>query len=176
MSDLSSDADHEMAGGETSQRKTRKNHRRKKETEEKAQSGDKPAKPYKRPISPYLEEGRYRPNEYKVPKKPKPAGAPKRPLSAYILYGKDERVAVKEQNPDLNIYEVMKVIADHWKTNVTDEDKKKYEDEANALREEWKIEKEKYEKSYQFKKYKQKLADWKDLHEDDWEEQESERL
>eukprot|EP00483_Globobulimina_turgida_P001564 UN01566 len=137
MSDSSSDAD-----GET-QRKRRRSKKKKKDSK-KPESGKKK---YKRYVAPFLEEGRYRPSEYKIPKKPKPDGAPKRPLSSYFLFAKEERATVKEQNPDLDIYEITKLIAENWNHNVDEDDKKKFEDEAIVLREDYKTARNEYEKS-----------------------------
>merc|ERR1712244_189611 len=60
-------------------------------------------------------DGQYRPSmEGKIPSKPKQTGAPKRPLSAYFFYLKDVREETKENNPDLKMVQITKLIAEQW--------------------------------------------------------------
>lgn len=53
----------------------------------------------------------------KVNQKPmKDPNAPKKPLSAYFLFSQEERLKVKNENPDLSITEVAKELGKRWAT------------------------------------------------------------
>eukprot|EP01084_Bolivina_argentea_P081554 147667_1 len=122
--------------------------------------------PYKRPIPEFLQEGRYRPSLDKIPPKPKPFGAPKRPTTAYFLYAADKRSEVREQNPDLTMTDIAKIIGANW-NECSNEDKKHYEGEAKELKDKYQVEQQQWKKSLKYKRYKQDLADWNDLYYDE---------
>jgi hypothetical protein len=51
----------------------------------------------------------------KINQKPmKDPNAPKKPLSAYFLFSQEERLKVKEENPDFSITEVAKELGKRW--------------------------------------------------------------
>lgn len=53
--------------------------------------------------------------------------------SAYNIFGKDIRPKLTEDNPEKKPKDIMKMIADQWKS-MSLEDKQKYKDEAAALK------------------------------------------
>jgi len=65
----------------------------------------------------------------KTKKKKKDPNAPKRPTSAYFYYAGDVRPGIREENPDMKITEVMSQIGAQWR-ELSDEDKKPYEEQA----------------------------------------------
>merc|ERR1711973_986172 len=58
----------------------------------------------------------------KKQKKKKDPNAPKRPTSAYFFYAGDVRPGIREENPDMKITEVAKLIGAQWRE--LDEDEK----------------------------------------------------
>ncbi|KAG7356764.1 HMG high mobility group box-containing protein [Nitzschia inconspicua] len=60
-------------------------------------------------------------------KSKKPTGYPKRPLSAYNLFFKTTREKIITEHGKTNFQEMVRLIASHWR-DVSDEEKKKYED------------------------------------------------
>jgi len=62
-------------------------------------------------------------------KKKKDPNAPKRPTSAYFFYAGDVRPGIREENPNMKITEVMSQIGAQWR-ELSDEDKKPYEEQA----------------------------------------------
>lgn len=69
---------------------------------------------------------------------------PTRPRSSYVLFGNDIREKLKEQNPDASNTDIMKLLAQEWNKLSVDE-KKPYEEKADADKERWQEEKESYE-------------------------------
>jgi hypothetical protein len=53
-------------------------------------------------------------NAYKPQKKKKDPNAPKQPLSAYFLFSQEERLKVKNENPNFSICEVAKELGRRW--------------------------------------------------------------
>merc|ERR1711978_58739 len=53
-------------------------------------------------------------NHYKPQKKKKDPNAPKQPLSAYFIFSTEERLKVKEENPNFSICEVAKELGRRW--------------------------------------------------------------
>jgi len=53
-------------------------------------------------------------NNYKPQKKKKDPNAPKQPLSAYFIFSTEERLKVKEDNPNFSICEVAKELGRRW--------------------------------------------------------------
>lgn len=72
-------------------------------------------------------------------KKQKTAG-PKRATSAYFFFTADMRERVKQENPDLKITEMAKVMGAKWK-QMSDADKQKYVDMAEKDKERYAAEK-----------------------------------
>lgn len=67
----------------------------------------------------------------KKTKKIKDENAPKRALTAYFFFANDKRPEIREQNPDMKITEISKVIGEMWK-DTSDEEKAKYQKMADA--------------------------------------------
>ena len=77
-------------------------------------------------------------------KKVKDPKAPKRALSAWIIFTTEQRSIFKENNPDKSNTELTTLMSQEWR-NMTDSDKKKYEDLANVDKERYMKEKEEYD-------------------------------
>ena len=67
-------------------------------------------------------------------KKLKDENAPKRPKSAYMFFAEKKRAEIREEQPDLKMTEVSKVIGERWK-EVTPESKAKYAKKAEKDKE-----------------------------------------
>ena len=67
----------------------------------------------------------------KKKKRKKDPNAPKRGLSAFMFFSKEMRPKIQEKNPEASFGETGKLLGEAWK-NVTDEEKKKFEDMAEA--------------------------------------------
>jgi len=63
-------------------------------------------------------------------KKKKDPNAPKRPRSAYILFCAQERPNVKKDNPDAKPADILKLLAERWKT-ISESDKKDFAGKAS---------------------------------------------
>ena len=80
----------------------------------------------------------------KVIQKPiRDPNAPKRPLSAYFLFSQEERLKVKEENPEFSITDVAKVIGRRWAT-VEPKTKEIYEKRYKEAKKVYDIEMESY--------------------------------
>ena len=53
-------------------------------------------------------------SHYKPQKKKKDPNAPKQPLSAYFIFSTEERLKVKEENPNYSICDVAKELGKRW--------------------------------------------------------------
>lgn len=95
----------------------------------------------------------------KAAKKPKDVNAPKKPPTAYFLFTNKVRAAVTAANPDMKITEIAKVLGQKWK-EISEEEKKEYQDEAAKLKEQHKITVEEYKKSDLYQEYLQTVAAW----------------
>lgn len=82
-----------------------------------------------------------KPKKIKKVKDPK---APKRSLTAWLIYTNEQRSKFKEENPDKSTTELTTLMSQEWR-NMTDEDKKKYEDLAKVDKERYMKEMEEYE-------------------------------
>eukprot|EP00040_Diaphanoeca_grandis_P026865 m.151423 g.151423 ORF g.151423 m.151423 type:complete len:891 (-) comp30759_c4_seq2:2534-5206(-) len=60
-------------------------------------------------------------------------GEPKNPLSSYLIFAQSIREKLKEENPELKMTEMSKVIGTKW-SEIKDEEKQKYVDEAAKLK------------------------------------------
>eukprot|EP01083_Nonionella_stella_P249069 861602_1 len=107
------------------------------------------------------DDGAYRPDET-IPKKPKDTKGPTRPMSAYFLYAGDVRQKTRQDNPDLKIGQISKLIANEW-AKVADKKKKKYSDKTNKAMEEYKKKMDKHKKSAAYKKFKSDLEEWNEV-------------
>lgn len=95
---------------------------------------------------PEPESGADSDTEKKGKKRKKDPNAPKRALSAYMLFCNDKRAEVKEENPNIENKEIMKVLAERWK-ELSGEDKKEFDEKANEEKERYKKAMEKYKQS-----------------------------
>lgn len=50
---------------------------------------------------------------------------PKKPSSAYIFFSKEERINIKNKNPEMSFGDIAKLIGKNWK-HISEKDKKKY--------------------------------------------------
>merc|ERR1712130_166084 len=100
------------------------------------------------------------PLKVSMPRKPKDEKCPKRPLTSYFLYAKDVRAATKEEFPNKPITEIAKEISKKWKL-LTEEEKKPFNDESIALKEQYKKDMEEYNGSEAQLAFKTKLDEWK---------------
>jgi len=80
----------------------------------------------------------------KTEKRKKDPNAPKRGLSAYMFFANDSRDKVREENPGIKFGEVGKMLGERWK-ELTDKEKKPYEDKAKADKERYETEKAAYQ-------------------------------
>jgi hypothetical protein len=86
--------------------------------------------------------------------KDKDSDKAKKPPSGYILFGKDERLKIIKEKPELKAKEIMSEIGARWK-NSSDDVKKKYNDQSAAEKDKFNKDGEKRQKS------KPKLCDAK---------------
>jgi len=77
-------------------------------------------------------------------KRKKDPNAPKRGLSAYMFFANDKRDKVREENPGIKFGEVGKILGEKWK-ELTDKDKKPYEEKAKIDKERYESEKRTYQ-------------------------------
>jgi len=81
-----------------------------------------------------------KPKKNKKMKNPK---APKRALSAWIIYTNEQRPKFKADNPEKSTTELTTLMSQEWR-NMTDSDKKKYEDLAVVDKERYMKEKDEF--------------------------------
>merc|ERR1719251_525483 len=74
-------------------------------------------------------------NTYK-PKKKKDPNAPKQPLSAYFIFSTEERLKVKEENPQFSICEVAKELGRRW-AEMDPQVKQRYQQRAEEERQKY---------------------------------------
>ncbi|XP_036428106.1 transcription factor A, mitochondrial [Colossoma macropomum] len=71
-------------------------------------------------------------------------GRPKRPLTAYMQYVKAQQPLVVKQNPDIKVVDIVRKIAQQWRT-LTPEQKRPFEEASLAAKEQYKLDMQKYE-------------------------------
>ncbi|XP_066518773.1 transcription factor A, mitochondrial [Hoplias malabaricus] len=71
-------------------------------------------------------------------------GPPKRPLTAYMHYVKAQQPDVVKQNPDIKIVDIVRKIAQQWRT-LTPEQKRPFEEASLASKEQYKLDMQKYQ-------------------------------
>jgi len=79
----------------------------------------------------------------KSDRKLKDENAPKRPMSGYMFFAAKNRTEIKESQPELNMIEISKVIAQRWK-EASPESKAKYAKKAEKDKERYNVEMETY--------------------------------
>lgn len=65
------------------------------------------------------------------------SGSPKRPLTAYMRYVKEQQPIVVKQNPDIKVVDIVRKIAQQWRT-LTPEQKQPFEEASLCAREQYK--------------------------------------
>jgi len=95
----------------------------------------------------------------KAAKKPRDPNAPKRPATAYFLFTNKIRKATTAANPEMKITQLAKVMGQKWK-EISEDEKKELQAEADRLKEEHKIKVAEYERSEQYQEYQRRLALW----------------
>ena len=94
----------------------------------------------------------------KKPKKPlKDPNAPKRAMTSFMVFSGEMRNKVKEENPDMKLVEIASELGRRWKA-LTDEEKKPYQDKADADKERFNEEMEGYVVPKEFRKRKSESA------------------
>ena len=73
----------------------------------------------------------------------KDVNAPKKPRSSYIMYCNSIRKEVTETHPTLKMHEISKKLSERW-NGITDEVKKKFQEDAEKDRERYKTEHDVY--------------------------------
>ena len=63
----------------------------------------------------------------------KDPNAPKRPLSAFFVFSADRRAAIKEEQPELAVKDIARALGAEW-SELSDDDKKPYQDKAEVLK------------------------------------------
>lgn len=99
-------------------------------------------------------------------------GKPKKPLTPFFLYQSDRRKAIKEENPDMQHKDIVKKMGEEWQ-EMEEGEKKKYLDRNKKLKEEYKVEVEKWEKEKEGKEEKEekeKSADESETREEESDE------
>jgi len=96
-----------------------------------------------------------------LPRKPKDPNMPKRSASSYFLFGNSVRKQIKEENPDLKVTEIAKLIGERW-GKLSEEEKKPFNEQAVKLKSEYLAAMEKYRGSAEEAEYKKKLEDWEE--------------
>ena len=92
----------------------------------------------------------------KKPKKPlKDPNAPKRAMTSFMVFSGEMRNKVKEENPDMKLVEIASELGRRWKA-LTDEEKKPYQDKADADKERFNEEMEGYVVPKEFRKRKKR--------------------
>ncbi|ODV93063.1 hypothetical protein PACTADRAFT_184821 [Pachysolen tannophilus NRRL Y-2460] len=81
-------------------------------------------------------------------KKKKDPNAPKRSLSAYMFFANETRDIVRAENPGIAFGQVGKVLGERWKA-LSDDQKKPFEDKAEADKKRYELEKAEYLKTQQ---------------------------
>ncbi|BFU22639.1 high mobility group hmg box domain containing protein [Entamoeba histolytica] len=69
---------------------------------------------------------------------------PKRPPTPYFLYLNEHRASIKEEHPDAKVTEIAKIASEQWKA-LGEEEKKEYQTKADAAKEQYKKDIEKYD-------------------------------
>ena len=94
-----------------------------------------------------------KPKKNKKNKKNKDPKAPKRALSAWIIFTTEQRPIFKVKNPEKSTTELTTLMSQEWR-NMTDGDKKKYEDLSIVDKQRYMKEKEEYESNSENEKPK----------------------
>ena len=82
----------------------------------------------------------------------KDANAPRAPLTGYVRFLNDHRDKVRSENPDLPFHEITKILGQQW-SNLPQEQKQQYLDEAERDKERYMGELEDYQQSERYKDF-----------------------
>lgn len=97
--------------------------------------------------------------DVKASKFKKDPNAPKKALSGYFMFLDAKRDIVKSSNPDLSHKECLKKLGAMW-TEMSDTDKKVYQDKAATAKEAYEKVLDKYKKTAEYKSYQEEKAEW----------------
>eukprot|EP00522_Entomoneis_paludosa_P008598 CAMPEP_0172442372 /NCGR_PEP_ID=MMETSP1065-20121228/2822_1 /TAXON_ID=265537 /ORGANISM="Amphiprora paludosa, Strain CCMP125" /LENGTH=905 /DNA_ID=CAMNT_0013192211 /DNA_START=91 /DNA_END=2808 /DNA_ORIENTATION=- len=111
---------------------------------EKAGGGKKKATKKKKPPKEDDDDDDEEKSPKKRKKKAKDPNAPKKAQTAYILYASKMRSTVKEDNPDASFGELTKIVSERFKA-LSDEERKKWDDRADADKQRYKTEMASYD-------------------------------
>jgi len=95
----------------------------------------------------------------KIISKPKDPNAPKRPSSAWLLYSGERRAKLQLENKKMT--EISKIAGAEWK-QLTEEQKKPYEIQAQQLKTQYQQDVKKYQESNEYKEYLKLIQQWKE--------------
>ena len=122
-----------------------------------------------------MEDERYHPSQdVEIPPKPKAEGAPSRPKSAYILFTQQNRGRVKEENPELKMIAITRLLAAEWK-ELDGDDRKEFDDRALEALEEYREQRREYADTPKYKRFLKRRKEWRELYGEAFREQEYER-
>ncbi|SAM04872.1 hypothetical protein [Absidia glauca] len=80
--------------------------------------------------------------------------APKRGLSAYMFFSQDTREKVKSENPEASFGQIGKILGAKWR-EMSDDDKKPYQDKAAEDKKRYEAEKEKDQEVWELSRLRQ---------------------
>lgn len=95
----------------------------------------------------------------KAATKPKDKNAPKKPQTAYFIFTGHIRPQMKEENPDMKVTELAKIMGGKWKA-LNEEDKKQWYDQAAKLKAAHTVTVAEYAKSDLYREYQTTVANW----------------
>jgi len=94
-------------------------------------------------------------------KAPKDVNAPKKNLSAYFIFTNKRRGELKVAHPDKKLTQLTTLMAAEWKA-MDAATKKRYQDQADADKENYIVSMAEYKKTDNYAKHQVKLTDWKE--------------
>jgi len=94
-------------------------------------------------------------------KAPKDVNAPKKNLSAYFIFTNKRRGELRAEHPDKKLTQLTTLMAAEWKT-MDAATKKRYQDQADADKENYNVSMAEYKKTDNYAKHQVKLTGWKE--------------
>eukprot|EP01084_Bolivina_argentea_P181934 314178_1 len=96
----------------------------------------------------------------KVRKPKRPISMPKKPPTSFFMFNNKRTEELHQKYPYTNITEFSKLLSIEW-NDASKETKEIYQQEANKRRKKWKLDMAEYKKCDEFKRYQQRLYEWK---------------
>mmetsp|Transcript_67027 Transcript_67027/g.106585 ORF Transcript_67027/g.106585 Transcript_67027/m.106585 type:complete len:304 (-) Transcript_67027:155-1066(-) len=93
-------------------------------------------------------------------KKPKDPNAPKAPLSSYFIFMNERRSILRDENKDLKLTEISKLISAEWAA-LSEDEKAKYVSKAAELKGKYNTNLTEYKKTDEYHSFQKKLDTWK---------------